>query len=1008
MGKYAGKTPIGAIAIFSVAALAIVGLHRSPSRAYSAANPPTLFVSDRCSKAVTAYPATGNGDIAPLAPAPSGLSEPQFVAFDKNGNIYVTNSCTAAITIYAKGSNGDTPPIATIGGSNTGLSYPTGIALDSSGKIYVADRTADSVFVYPALGSSTGLLNEIPTATIGGSNTGLSYPAGIALDSSGKIYVADDGLDGYGPGSVFVYPALGGSTGLLNETPTATISGSTTGLTYPEGIALDSSSKIYVADEDAASVFVYPALGSSIGLLDETPTATISGSDTGLSSPFGIALDSSGNIYVADFFTARVNIFPAGSNADAAPIATISGSNTGLQRPAGIALDSKGDVYVVDDGPSGVGPDSVFAYPALGSSTGLLDEPPSAAITAAVTTGLKSPLGIALDSSGNIYVTDNGTASVFVYPAGSNANAAPIATISGINTGLSFPAGIALDSSGNIYVADYGAARVFVYPALGSSTGLLNETPTATISGINPRLTAPFGIALDSSGNIYVTDEFASIVFVYPALGSSTGMLNESPTAYISGSYTRLSTPIGITLDSSGKIYVADEEAASVFVYPALGSSAGQVDELPTAAISGTITGLMFPFGIALDSSDNIYVADYGVASVFVYPAGSNGDAAPSATISGPQAELGEPQFIAIETETGPTPTATATATSTRTGHGDCDADQDWHSYRNGNGNGHCNFNRHGDRDLNWIVDADGDCDVKRNADTYGYGNRHSDGNCDGHGDCDLNWIVDADGDCDVKRNADTYGYGDRHSDGDCNWIVDADGDCDVKRNADTYGYGNRHSDGNCDADRDCDLNWILDADRDCDLDWILDADRQCDRDCNGNGHCNFDRHGDRDLNRIVDADGDCDGNRNIDRDTNSDSHQDCHGNADSDSDSNSNCNGDAHSDRYHDRHVNSDGDCNAYAYCDRNGNADCHAYPSSGDAQDQTEGAQVSKDHGRSDEQTEDGEGVQSQGQEEASRAAGVDRDDFRSGGIHADQRLYRDSGGRRQMFDRGDLRPE
>ncbi len=413
MGKYAGKTPIGAIAIFSVAALAIVGLHRSPSRAYSAATPPTLFVSDSCSKAVTAYPATGNGDIAPLAPAPSGLSEPQFLAFDKNGNIYVTNSCTAAITIYAKGSNGDTPPIATIGGSNTGLSYPTGIALDSSGKIYVADDGLDrdgpgSVFVYAALGSSTGLLNEIPTATIGGSNTGLQRPAGIALDSSGKIYVADDGLDGDGPGSVFVYPALGGSTGLLNETPTATISGSTTGLTYPEGIALDSSSKIYVADEDAASVFVYPALGSSIGLLDETPTATISGSDTGLSSPFGIALDSSGNIYVADFFTASVNIFPAGSNADAAPIATISGSNTGLQRPAGIALDSNGDVYVVDDGPSGVGPDSVFAYPALGSSTGLLDEAPSAAITAAVTTGLKSPLGIALDSSGKIYVVDDG------------------------------------------------------------------------------------------------------------------------------------------------------------------------------------------------------------------------------------------------------------------------------------------------------------------------------------------------------------------------------------------------------------------------------------------------------------------------------------------------------------------------------------------------------------------------------------------------------------------------
>src|SRR5208282_874186 len=320
MGKYAGKTPIGAIAIFSVAALAIVGLHRSPSRAYSAATPPTLFVSDRCSKAVTAYPATGNGDIAPLAPAPSGLSEPQFVALDKNGNIYVTNSCTAAITIYAKGSNGDTPPIATIGGSNTGLRYPAGIALDSSGKFYGADDGlgglgTGSVFVYPAVGSSTGLLNEIPTATIGGSNTGLSYPAGIALDSSGKIYVADDGLGGLGPGRVFVYPARGGSSRLVNETPTASIGGRNTGPSYPAGIALDSSGKIYVADDGLGglgpgSVFVYPALGSSTGLLDEAPTATITGSNTGLSGPFGIALDSSGKIYVADFFTASVYIFP--------------------------------------------------------------------------------------------------------------------------------------------------------------------------------------------------------------------------------------------------------------------------------------------------------------------------------------------------------------------------------------------------------------------------------------------------------------------------------------------------------------------------------------------------------------------------------------------------------------------------------------------------------------------------------------------------------------------------
>src|SRR5208282_5495 len=127
------------------------------------------------------------------------------------------------------------------------------------------------------------------------------------------------------------------------------------------------------------------------------------------------------------------------------------------------------------------GPDSVFVYPALGSRTGPLDEAPLATISGS-NTGLNAPVGIAVDSSGKIYVADLQAASVTVYSAGSNGNVAPLATISGSNTGLSGPFGIAVDSSGKIYVADYGAASVFVYPALGSSTGPLNEFPLATIS----------------------------------------------------------------------------------------------------------------------------------------------------------------------------------------------------------------------------------------------------------------------------------------------------------------------------------------------------------------------------------------------------------------------------------------------------------------------------------------------------------------------------------------------
>ncbi len=655
MNRYAGKARIGAIAILGAAAFAIIGLHRFSGRAYSADPIGTIFVTDACSQAVTAYSPASNGDVSPLAAVPTGLSSPGSLATDASGNIYAINTCNSTVTIYAKGSKGNAAPTAVIGGINTGLNGPEGIALDSNRNIYVTDQSSSSVTVYPPLGSSTGLLNEAPIATIGGSITGLIAPHGIALDSSGKIYVADNGAK-----SLYFFSALGSSTGLLNEAPIATISGSNTGLNSPQGVAVDSTvGDIYVADNGATSVFVYSALGSSTGLLNEAPIATISGSITGLKSPQGVAVDSSRNIYAADLSADSVFVYSSGSNGNEAPVATISGSNTGLLGPVGIALDSSDKIYVAD-----YNADSVYVYSALGSSTGRLNEAPNVAISTTMTTGLSAPQGITLDSSGKIYAADdgpfgNGSGSVFVYAAGSNANAAPIATISGSATDLIQPIGIALDSSRKIYVADESADSVYVYSALGSRTGVLNEAPIDTITGPDTGLLAPAGIAVDSSGKIYVTDDGAPSVFVYPA--GSNG--DEVPTDTISGGSTGLMTPIGVAVDSKDKIYVADEGAANVFVY----TSGSNGDVAPIATIGGSSTGLIAPYGIEVDSSGNIYVADAGAASVFVYPAlgSSTGplNESPTATISGPLTELGEPLFVAIQPAAAPTPTPTATAT---------------------------------------------------------------------------------------------------------------------------------------------------------------------------------------------------------------------------------------------------------------------------------------------------------------------------------------------------------
>jgi hypothetical protein len=673
MNSRVGKARIGLIAILILATLAMAGLYRSSDRADSATQSPalagqTLFLTDDESHAVTAYPVASNGDVSPTAPAPTGLSQPQFAAVDANGNIYVTNPFTMSITIYAKGSNGNVTPFATIGGSNTGLNFPEGIALDSSGNIYVTncagcnDNTGTpSITVYSAIGSSTGLINVAPTATITGSNTGLMSPEGIAVDStSGDIFVADSEA-----ASVFEYSA--GSNG--NVAPSATISGGNTGLMNPTGVAERAGGDIYVADSVAVSVFVFSA-GSTGNI---SPTATIKGGKTGLNKPLGIAVDSS-NIYVANSGP-TVTVYSDGSSGNASPTATIEGNKTDLDGPVGVTLDSDNNVYVANE----TSP-SVTIYPTVGNSTGTLNEAPSAAISTTLTTGLTHPQEVVLDPNGNIYIADDFAAGLFIYPAGSNGNAAPTAIITGGKTDLTSPYGIALDATGNIYVADYGlrgtvAASVFVYPPIASSTGMLNEAPSSTISGKDTGLVNPFGIALDSSRNIYVADDGNSTampavpasVFVYSA--GSHG--DAAPLATISGSNTGLMEPCGVTLDSTGNIYVADFSAASVFVYsPLQTSGTGTLNENPTVTIKDS-QHLSGPCGITLDSSSNIYVADSRAASVFAYPAvgSSTGtiNESPMSTISGPSTELAEPLFVALQPPP-PSPTPSPTATMTATG----------------------------------------------------------------------------------------------------------------------------------------------------------------------------------------------------------------------------------------------------------------------------------------------------------------------------------------------------
>lgn len=305
--------------------------------------------------------------------------------------IYVTNVRGNSVTAYAKGANGDVPPARIISGSNTGLHVPQGIALDAGRNIYVVNHTGlGSVTVYAAGASG----NVAPVQTISGSKTGLNGPEGIAVDASLNIYVANSFGGPSGLGSVTIYPA--GANG--NVAPTRTINGSNTGLNFPEGVALDASLNVYVTTfvggpSGLGNVSIYAAGANG----NVAPIRTITGSNTRLHGPVGVVLGGRGGIYVVNYDSpsrpapGAVTVYPAAATGNVAPLRTISGSNTGLFGSLGIARDARGSIDVANQrgGLRRLGSITVYASGASGNVA------PIQTITGP-TTQLKYPAGVAV------------------------------------------------------------------------------------------------------------------------------------------------------------------------------------------------------------------------------------------------------------------------------------------------------------------------------------------------------------------------------------------------------------------------------------------------------------------------------------------------------------------------------------------------------------------------------------------------------------------------------------
>ena len=586
-----------------------------------------------------------SGDGGPATSA--RLNEPHGLALDGGGNLFIADRDNHRIRKI-------TPAgiISTVAGTGTSgysgdngpataarFKGPAGLTLDGSSNLLVSDSADNRIRRITPTGTITTVVGTGTQGFLGdqGSATSaqISNPGGIAFSGTGDLLIADSGnhrIRKVSPGGTITTVAGTGTFGFFGDNGLAI----NARLATPADVKVDGGGNLLIADTNnnrirrVSPTGIITTLAGAVGGFSGDNGPAVSAS---LSGPFGVAIDTAGNILIADRNNSRIRrvtpggiittvagIFGSGFNGD-----NLTATAALLNSPGGILLDSTGNLLIADRDNHRIR--KVTATGIISTLAGTGSPGVSGDGGPATSALLDSPLGLAKDPAGNVYITDCSARIRKIDAAGFISSVTP-ATWAFCSYYYYYyydeatGGELAVDASGNLIVADTFNYRIRKVTPAGvisvvagtGSYGFSGDGGPATSAALaNPR-----GVALDAAENIYFVDSFNNRIRKITPAGIISTVAGDGTYGFGGdggpATAAKFSSPTGIAIDAAGNLYIADSGNNRIRKVTADGL-------IKTVAGDGfyglsgdggppTSARLAYPTGVAVDAGGNLYIAD--------------------------------------------------------------------------------------------------------------------------------------------------------------------------------------------------------------------------------------------------------------------------------------------------------------------------------------------------------------------------------------------------------------